>query len=55
MLGAAKDKGGRLVMYRNDKGKKILDMDFADGYSGIYTSGEVNVSYDRGPITIYNL
>lgn len=55
VLGAAKDKGGRLVMYRNDKGKKILDMDFADGYSGIYTSGEDIVCYDSGQITIYNL
>lgn len=42
-------------MYRNDKGKKILDMDFADGYSGIYTSGEDIVCYDSGQITIYNL
>ncbi|MDE7327427.1 MAG: hypothetical protein K2N63_14345 [Lachnospiraceae bacterium] len=55
VLGAARDSGGRLVMYRNDGGKKVLDMEFSSGYRGIYTSGEDIVCYDSGEMTIYNL
>ena len=55
VLGAAKGSEGRLVMYRNDKGKKVLDMEFSGNYKGIYTSGEDIVCYDSGELTIYNL
>lgn len=55
VLGTAKGSDSKLVMYRNDKGKKVLDMEFSGNYKGIYTSGEDIVCYDSGELTIYNL
>lgn len=49
--------GGKeqLLMYRNSKGEKVLDIDFSGDYKGIYTSGEDIVYYSNGQMTIYNV
>lgn len=52
---AANGGENRLVMYRNARGKKVLDMDFTGDYKGIYTSGEDIVFYSNGRLTIYNI
>lgn len=55
MLEAAADGKRKLVMYQNEKGKKVLNMDFSSDYTGIYTSGQDIVCYDGEEMTIFSI
>lgn len=45
----------RLVLYQNDRGKKVLSMELASGYTGIYTSGKDIVLYNGDEISIFSI
>lgn len=55
ILEAAADGKRKLVMYQNEKGKKVLNMDFSSDYTGIYTSGQDIVCYDGEEMTIFSI
>lgn len=55
ILEAAADGKRKLVMYQNEKGKKVLNMDFSSDYTGIYTSGQDIVCYDGEGMTIFSI
>lgn len=55
VLEAADGGESKLILYQNEKGKRVLNIEIPSDYTGIYTSGTDIVCYDSGELRIYSI